>query len=168
MKGNKRNKSVADFPAEFFTIWELAAQRKLCLLIGERGKATNFRQRLYTFRKRLIEESPQVAQPFMSVDIKIERQLDGQFVVMDYVPSWKEQVNQLAKNTQITSQVILQRQSQKEEVEQVTTAVVLAELSSGSDNNNGNNNGNDTLEETLKKFNYTTDSSRNNNNGNGN
>lgn len=98
----KRNQSVSDFPPEFFDIWMLAANGSLRLSFESSGKATNFKQRLYTFRKRLLQESPAMAQEFAGVDLKVERgetpQQGAGALLVPYVPEWKKQVA-AAKNT---------------------------------------------------------------------
>jgi hypothetical protein len=93
-KGNKRNQSVSDFPPEFFDIWTAAAQRQLALRLEAKGTAVNLKHRLYTFRKRLLQEAPQAAQSFLNVDLTVVQ--EGVFYILkDYIPAWKQQVQAL-------------------------------------------------------------------------
>lgn len=80
-------RAVKDFPPEYMLCWQAAIQGKLDLRLSTPGKATNLRQQLYIFRKRLNEEAPELAAPFFEVDLKIE---DSRIVA--HVLDWKRQV----------------------------------------------------------------------------
>lgn len=89
-----RKRKVADFPQEYLGIWELAVAGRLRLTFHSRAQATHQRQQLYTFRKRLSEESPVVAEPFFQADLKVEEAAGGMGVLTAHVPEWKRQVRE--------------------------------------------------------------------------
>lgn len=91
-------KPVSSYPPEFFDIWTLATKGELQIIFDRKGTATNFRQRLYTFRKRLEEESPAAAADFRLADLKIEERGD-RFHLIAYVPEWKRQIREQAERT---------------------------------------------------------------------
>jgi hypothetical protein len=99
----RRKLTAADFPQEFMSIWQLAVERKLLLQMDSAGQARNFIQRLYVFRKRLLEEAPQIATPFYAVDLRIHDEAGnvitgkatavvGKALIKDHVSTWKAQV----------------------------------------------------------------------------
>jgi hypothetical protein len=99
----RKTQTIKDFPPEFMNIWELAAAGKLMLSFDEAGTARNMIQRLYTFRKRLMEEAPQLAERFYLVDLRVHDEagnvivgrktaVPGKAIVKTYIPTWKEQV----------------------------------------------------------------------------
>lgn len=69
------------------------------------GQARNFIQQLYTFRKRLSEESPELAAPFFLVDLRLH-DIEGNIItgkatsvpqraiIRPYKPGWKDQLQQ--------------------------------------------------------------------------
>lgn len=91
----RRRRQVSDFPAEYLGIWELAVAGKLVLTFPSRAQATNQRQQLYTFRKRLSEESPAIAEPFFQADLLVEEGPNGTGVLSAYIPEWKKQAREL-------------------------------------------------------------------------
>lgn len=80
------------FPPEYLDIWRLAVSPVgLRLEFPSHGQATNMRHRLNTYRKRLMEEAPELAAPFMLADLNIRSEGDI-FVLEDHVPDWKRQL----------------------------------------------------------------------------
>lgn len=89
-------RSVATYPAEFFDIWDLASKDRLCLSFPTRGAAISMRQRLNTFRKRLREESPDLAGHYINCDLDIRATGNGdEHELISFVPDWKKQLAQL-------------------------------------------------------------------------
>ena len=89
-----RRRTVRDFPVEYLGIWQLAVAGKLRLEFPSPGTAANQRQQLHTYRKRLGEESPSIAEPFFQVDLKIETTEDGKGILTGHIPAWKQQVRE--------------------------------------------------------------------------
>lgn len=67
----RKKQTVADFPPEFMDAWSLALKGELSLDMGTVGAARNMIQRLYTFRKRLIEEAPELGASYYLVDLRV-------------------------------------------------------------------------------------------------
>ena len=84
-------RTVKDFPPEYMSVWQLAREGKLMLQIPTKGAATNKRQDLYVFRKRLNEEAPPLAAPFFEVDLIVEEE-NGFGIFRSGVLDWKQQV----------------------------------------------------------------------------
>lgn len=88
-----RSKGVRQFPAEYLDVWKLASSEQgIKLTFDSHGKATNMRQRLNTYRKRLMDEAPEVAAPFMLTDLDITQLDENTWAIVNYVPEWKRQL----------------------------------------------------------------------------
>lgn len=99
----RRKKTARDFPPEFLDAWKLAVEGKLFLPMEAVGMARNLIQQLYTFRKRLSEESPEIAAPFFLVDLRVHDE-DGRVItgkptkvpakaiIRPFNPTWKEAI----------------------------------------------------------------------------
>lgn len=102
MPTKRKQLTVADFPPEFMSIWQLAVDGKLSIEMDNAGSARNLIQRLYIFRKRLMEEAPSIAQPFYLVDLRVHDEngnlvskatsVPAKAIIKTYVPTWKSQV----------------------------------------------------------------------------
>lgn len=91
-----KRRTVRDFPQEYFDIWKLAVLGRLRLTFGSKGKAVNKKVDLQIFRKRLGEESPELANEFFQVDLLAEGD-ESHGILTSYIPDWKRQVrDQLA------------------------------------------------------------------------
>lgn len=101
----RRKQTAADFPPEFMQVWELAVQKNLKIEMPTAGQARNMIQRLYVFRKRLMEEAPQIAAPFYSVDLRAHDEagnvivgkstnVPGKAIIRVHQSDWKAQVAQ--------------------------------------------------------------------------
>lgn len=102
---SRRKMTLADYPQEFFTIWELACQGRLKLEFEEKGTATNFRHRLMAFRKQVRENGdPAMGLRFSEVDIlqPVYNQHTGVYELRDGLPAWKAQVRQATAGIQQT------------------------------------------------------------------
>lgn len=99
----RKTQTVADFPPEFLAAWNLAAENKLLLALDSVGEARNMIQRLYTFRKRLMEEAPEIAARFYLVDLRVHDELGNvitsrdtrvpqKAIIRTYNPTWKDQI----------------------------------------------------------------------------
>jgi len=91
MTASRKLKSIASFPPEFFDIWNLALEGKLNLTLPTKGMATNFRQRLYTFRRLLMTENPTQASPMYQTDLLVT-EIEGKGLLTSHIPEWKLQV----------------------------------------------------------------------------
>ena len=124
----KRTYTIESFPKEFFDIWQLAEEGKLSLEMPTKGQATHLKQRLYIFRKTLLETSPDLAQPYLSVDIRVEEEED-KFQLVSYVPAWKLQVRKERESTvtlpvdTMIQELTHARQLQEEEEGESTNAL---------------------------------------------
>ena len=83
-------KPLSSYPPEFFDVWAKALGGNLVLTFPTKGKATNFKHRLYAFRKRASEEG--VHPEFYSVDLDVVPLASGEFAVQAYIPQWKQQL----------------------------------------------------------------------------
>lgn len=102
MPTKRKRLTVSDFPPEFMTIWQLAVDGKLSIEMENAGSARNLIQRLYIFRKRLMEEAPLIANPFYLVDLRVHDEngnlvskatsVPAKAIIKTYVPTWKAQV----------------------------------------------------------------------------
>jgi len=103
----RRKLGASDFPPEFMDVWNLAVQRKLLLTMESAGAARNMIQRLYTFRKRLMEEAPAIAGPFYTVDLRVHdiqgnvitgkaTAVPGPAMIKDFQSTWKAQIHALS------------------------------------------------------------------------
>ena len=98
-------KSTRQYPAEFLTIWRLALSGELLLPFPRKGTAVNMRQRLYTYRKRLLEESPELAGPFIDLELQIEEQ-GNTWIITANLSEWKKLVQEQAKNLEPLEQFL--------------------------------------------------------------
>lgn len=78
-------RTLQGFPPEYFDIWNLAVEGKLSLQFPTKGKATNKKVDLYRFRKRLSEETGDLAAAYFQVDLRVT----DEGVLQSYVPDWK-------------------------------------------------------------------------------
>lgn len=73
------------------------------LTMEDAGSARNLIQRLYTFRKRLMEEAPEIAKDFQLVDLRVHDEagniivgrttrVPGKAIIRVFVPTWKDQI----------------------------------------------------------------------------
>ena len=86
-------RKASSFPVEFLSIWQLAAAERLHLCFPTKGAAVSQKQQLQIFRKRLLEEAPEVAIPFFQVDLLIIEEPEGPgATLVSYIPEWKKQV----------------------------------------------------------------------------
>lgn len=97
MSTTSKRRGSRQFPPEYLDIWQLAVSPAgLRLEFPSHGQATNMRHRLNTYRKRLMEEAPELAAPFMLADLNIRTEGET-FILEDHVPDWKRQLrSQLA------------------------------------------------------------------------
>lgn len=95
-------RTLSQYPQEFLSIWELALAGTLRIEFEKYGTGVNLRTRLYTYRKRMDEEAPIMAQPFKVVDLVMNPlpNANGKYELTGQVLSWKrqarEQMSQLA------------------------------------------------------------------------
>jgi len=89
---SNRTKTVADYPPEFLQAWEQAAAGQLRITFPLRGSATNFRQRMYAFRKAFVRENGQLAIAHWFNNDLIVSEADGKFIVTTGTTDWKAQV----------------------------------------------------------------------------
>lgn len=90
-------KPISAYPPEFFTAWELALAGSLRISFPSRGKATNFKARLYSFRKALSAENPAQASEFYKIDLDVQPVPDSnEWVVVVARTDWKAQLDSLA------------------------------------------------------------------------
>lgn len=89
-------KTLQEFPREFHLAWEVAASSDLRLEFPTRGKATNFKARMYQYRKRLREQDLMAAARFDGIDLQVLT--DGEKgVVTNTRIDWKNQLLAQAK-----------------------------------------------------------------------
>lgn len=89
-------KTLQEFPREFHLAWEVAAAGDLRLEFPTRGKATNFKARMYQYRKRLREQSLAAAASFDGIDLQVLT--DGERgIVTNSRIDWKQQLETQAK-----------------------------------------------------------------------
>lgn len=99
----RRVRTMADFPPEFMDAWRLACEGKLMLSFDSIGQARNMIQRLYTFRKRVAEEAPQIGAAFYLVDLRIHDEqgnvivakqtaVPTKAIIRPFKPGWKDQI----------------------------------------------------------------------------
>lgn len=104
----RNRKSSADFPPEFLSAWQLAVKGELLIAMDSVGAARNLIQRLYSFRKRLMEEAPEIASQFYLVDLRVHNEMGnviearatavpGKAIIKVYVPTWKAQIQKQAE-----------------------------------------------------------------------
>lgn len=155
--------TAKDFPAEFLDAWKLAVEKKLLVSFESAGTARNWIQRMYTFRKRLMEESPAIAAPFFLVDLRVHDEqgnavigkataVPGKAMVKVYEPAWKAQIKeQIAseRGVPVGGEVSPQLQHSTEIAEQMTPK--LPEVSNSA---NSGANSVDALSETLSDLGY--------------
>jgi len=96
-------KPLSSYPKEFFDVWKLAVAGKLSIEFPKRATAINLRTRLYAYRKRLDEQSPQLAAPLKAVDLIVEPKEPGSnpdapHILKGAILPWKAQVRELAKD----------------------------------------------------------------------
>jgi len=93
-------KTVSSYPVEFFDIWKLATEGTLSLEFLGRNTATNFRHRLYAFRKRLMEENPIEGGKLYQVDLEIKEEITMgventcKYLLVPFTPEWKRQLRE--------------------------------------------------------------------------
>ncbi len=103
----RKPRTAKDFPPEFLDAWNLALEGKLMLSMDTIGQARNMIQQMYIFRKRLLEESPELGSKFMMVDLRVHdeegRIITGKptavpqkAIIKPFVSTWKEQIRQQA------------------------------------------------------------------------
>lgn len=114
-------RSVKDYPVEYFDIWRLASKGTLSLDFPSKGYATNKKVDLQRFRKRLAEESPELAEEFFQVDLMVEG--DHKWgKLKGYVPLWKQQVRKQIADSDLSSAAITEIASEVlEQKEQAAT-----------------------------------------------
>lgn len=116
---------LSSYPPEFFDVWAKALGGTLVLSFATKGKATNFRHRLYAFRKRLREEGNPHPE-FDSIDLEIEPLSDGTFAVKAAIADWKKQL--LAMPTSVVEEAIKRSQVPAEPPKAGETPEVLKDL----------------------------------------
>jgi hypothetical protein len=88
--------TLQEFPREFHLAWEVAASGDLRLEFPTRGTATNFKARMYQYRKRLREQDLAAAARFDGIDLQVLT--DGEKgVVTNTRIDWKSQLLAQAK-----------------------------------------------------------------------
>jgi hypothetical protein len=100
---SRAKRTAKDFPQEYLAAWQLAVEGKLMLTMESVGMARNMIQQLYIFRKRLMEESPQIAGAFYTVDLRVHDELGNvitgkptkvpqKAIIKPFVSTWKDQI----------------------------------------------------------------------------
>jgi hypothetical protein len=84
-------KTLQEFPREFHLAWEVAANGNLNLAFPTRGKATNFKARMYQYRKRLREQDLAAAALFDGIDLQVIPNDEGA-IVTNLQIDWKRQL----------------------------------------------------------------------------
>lgn len=104
-------RTLDSYPPEFFDIWTAATERRLRLTFPSRGKATNLKHRLYAFRKRLGEVSPEIAAPYYLVDLDVQLEAakgkPDEWVMSVSIPAWKEQIREQMGAKPLQVQVLI-------------------------------------------------------------
>jgi hypothetical protein len=95
MTSKRKPPSLDSFPQEFFSIWDLALEDKLDLKMESKGQGTSMKQRLYTFRKLLVQQG--IENSYYQVDLKVV-ELEGEFYLISHTPEWKKQVRSATVN----------------------------------------------------------------------
>lgn len=85
---NTKTYELSSFPQEFFSIWEEAQKGTLALPLESKGQGVHLRQKLYTFRKQLAKEIPEMAAPFLSLSLIVEKREES-FFLSSKIPLWK-------------------------------------------------------------------------------
>jgi hypothetical protein len=96
-------KTLDQFPQEFFDAWDLAQAGTLWLEFPEKKQATNFRHRLYSFRTKLRKQAYPMPCPYDGIELMISQSPDG-FVLAPGQSSWREQIAKLKAENATNSQ----------------------------------------------------------------
>jgi hypothetical protein len=88
-------KKLSDFPEEFMMAWELAKEGKLSLSFDTRGKAVNFRHRLYGFRSLYRKELGAAGTVYDTIELSVEQKNDSLWILSTKPSAWKEQIRAL-------------------------------------------------------------------------
>ena len=118
-----KTKSLRDYPVFFFEAWDLACAGRLSVSFEEKGLATSFRHRMYSFRRRFIEEGaapekvPQMGRA--SLKIREDKETGKWFVENIGMEDWQMQVSrayeELGNRENLNGQVQVQEQVQEQE-----------------------------------------------------
>lgn len=94
-------KELSGYPQEFFTAWELALKNELRLDMPTKGGATNFKQRLYAFRKLLAKDNPSEGAKYYEIDLRVSQDpITHLYFIESYVPIWKQALRAAAGEAQ--------------------------------------------------------------------
>lgn len=104
----RKAKTLADFPPEFLDAWRLAAEGTLLLEVESVGAARNLIQRLYTFRKRLAEQNPELGARYYLIDLRVHDEVGNVIVgkptrvplkaiIRPSSTGWKDQIRKQAQ-----------------------------------------------------------------------
>lgn len=88
-------KQVSDYPEEFIMAWDLARSGKLELTFDTKGKATNFRHRLYGFRSKFRKEVGLAGTIYDAIELSIEQKAEGTWLLSTRPSPWREQIRAL-------------------------------------------------------------------------